>query len=1016
MYNSEIESSPRLLKSHMSNTNLSRDSGLTLSDNQLYTDDGSEGNEYPQRLIGTSPAKQHQHQLQQHYGRSVSQMEESHHHHHMLQQKIGSGSEMLSRSLDGTLDLVDHQHPPPVPPPRKNRRRGAETPPGEQAPGVPIGDMPGPVMRHTSSASQMAGVYPTGRSHPKAGDMRGTMDEQETTAEEYGEIQRMVQSQESEGAFLHKSESGACLYMDNELVHRGLPVTAQQQPIFGLESPGRSSWAEEDSPMRQVPDLSASYSGLPGSPMASPGMELSSSYPNLNSGMMYIPDHPPPPYNANHKTVPTPSSQTQSVSPQEQPAPPLPPRPNSLPLQHPAYQQMSPLHAHHKDSSISPPSTAGLPSHNKMILRNQFQKDPMALRKVQKGMTPTGADIFPKHMRNMMRHSLQEEEMRKVVVSKDRAPVHKQTSAEAFQRPETHADRKHILMHLRQVRSVEKSASDSSILDTYQPGQEASVRKVSDSAVERRRPEKPPSYQEAIKRKSLIQSGALTYQATETELLQQRQNNMRARQLYEESMRRYQEENRDSPTPSSSGSHSEEKAASFSSSSQEAEEQIYETMTYSPEKCVETALQSQPPPQEAHRHHTAEEPQRRKDSSCSRNGSMERRHSEQQPPAPQQEQIVHIDNRDLHSTSSSRRAAQSNGVTNTVHRKQYSQSQDAPQSKTDSRESTPVRRHHSHERISRENRNNNQNERPKSRSKSREKRHGHRSSDTRLENSRSKEDRELSRLRSNLIRSKSDSQEHLNKIAKFKELKPLDNNIIEKCKRAKIEDFHPALDMAGEGSPRRIQSVKHKDWHRELAEKYNQVFYQPEDVPQNKPVQYAYIKSTKQEANENERPKRRWTPPIHPSKDLIIKNEGEVRTRKNTPPRTIVKSENDFRNGQQYENARKNNSVAEKENRPAVPEPAPSNPPRHMDTEQEKDFTMGDPNSISWSVARLRNLYDDGKSEGGSSSKGPFYSPDQEGSRPPPPPYRHPPPANRSASARRSVNEKTNPDAEESYV
>ena len=97
------DSSPRLLKSsHLSPSNISGDSGLTMSDSQLYDDDGN-GNEIGDR---------------RHYTRSASQF---------IDRDIERPESEASRSLDNQFFYRYKDHNP-VPPPRRNRRKDVASP------------------------------------------------------------------------------------------------------------------------------------------------------------------------------------------------------------------------------------------------------------------------------------------------------------------------------------------------------------------------------------------------------------------------------------------------------------------------------------------------------------------------------------------------------------------------------------------------------------------------------------------------------------------------------------------------------------------------------------------------------------------------------------------------------------------------------------------------------------------------------------------------------------------------
>ena len=91
------DSSPRLMKSHLSPSNLSGDSGLTMSDSQLYDEDGN-SNEINDR---------------RHYTRSAS---------HFIDRDLERSESEASRSLDNQY-LYRYDENNPVPPPRRNRRK-----------------------------------------------------------------------------------------------------------------------------------------------------------------------------------------------------------------------------------------------------------------------------------------------------------------------------------------------------------------------------------------------------------------------------------------------------------------------------------------------------------------------------------------------------------------------------------------------------------------------------------------------------------------------------------------------------------------------------------------------------------------------------------------------------------------------------------------------------------------------------------------------------------------------------
>ena len=92
----ELDSSPNLVKSHLSPSNLSRDSGLTLSDAQLYDEDGSTENLTDRK----------------NYNRSVSQYIDRD------SDKSKYSENVVSRSYDNAYEIQN-----PKPPPRKHKKR-----------------------------------------------------------------------------------------------------------------------------------------------------------------------------------------------------------------------------------------------------------------------------------------------------------------------------------------------------------------------------------------------------------------------------------------------------------------------------------------------------------------------------------------------------------------------------------------------------------------------------------------------------------------------------------------------------------------------------------------------------------------------------------------------------------------------------------------------------------------------------------------------------------------------------
>ncbi len=223
------------------------------------------------------------------------------------------------------------------------------------------------------------------------------------------------------------------------------------------------------------------------------------------------------------------------------------------------------------------------------------------------------------------------------------------------------------------------------------------------------------------------------------------------------------------------------------------------------------------------------------------------------------------------------------------------------------------------------NNNNNQNNN-RERHGRRHKPRDQRLSDTRLEN---KTKNELNRQgRSGLSRSKSDSSEHLNKLGRFKELQALDSNIIEQYRKSMLNAENEALkDSQQQLAARKPvnQSVRHRDWHKVLAEQYSDMFYTPPvETNNNNKVIYAYA-SKQPVGNDNqkqdaERTKKRWQPPVHPTKDLIVigSDNNQSQTRENSVKRERGRRSMpaDFSNWNTVENSPGPSEPIGKENNP----------------------------------------------------------------------------------------------------
>ena len=309
------------------------------------------------------------------------------------------------------------------------------------------------------------------------------------------------------------------------------------------------------------------------------------------------------------------------------------------------------------------------------------------------------------------------------------------------------------------------------------------------------------------------------------------------------------------------------------------------------------------------------------------------------------------------------------------------------------------------------------------RSKSRER--GQRLSDTRLESRRKR--------KSNLSRSKSDSSEHLNKLSNIKQTyssstdtdddRPVvfrhrripkslskerlaqdtssPRGLSKSAERPKSVDYSRLLkDLADQGldivddnkkdkserQRRKSWTVKNRDWHKELADKYTGPAKIPANHEHNRHTQpiFAYRGTVPQmssesqdtQVEEGEKPKRRWVKPVHPSKDLILNNGEEPRrgskdyslnhvhrssshaaslnNKKNnyTPTHVLLEQQNNQQNNTdnahlvQFNNTQCRNS---------------DSPPSSTSEREDSDADFDSSGRLTWSVSKLRGLYDASK-------------------------------------------------------
>ena len=183
-----------------------------------------------------------------------------------------------------------------------------------------------------------------------------------------------------------------------------------------------------------------------------------------------------------------------------------------------------------------------------VILRQAFADDKMQ----RVGLTAQGVDIHPAQLRGSLhRRSMPEEELEAVVAQfKEQQPnvsqrqqivgpaarrliLAKQRPIVLGNRSDSFAEKRPSYIEMRKAISLEKSSSDTSLLNQF-AGEEPVVFKRN----------QPPTYQEAMQRKSQLNSqlAGFDLDITSQDIVEQTTNSARAKKLYQESLRIYEEQ------------------------------------------------------------------------------------------------------------------------------------------------------------------------------------------------------------------------------------------------------------------------------------------------------------------------------------------------------------------------------------------------------------------------------------------------------------------------------------------
>ena len=901
---SEMETSA-LLKTHLFQTNLSRDSGLTSSDTQLYSEHME-----PHAIPATDLQVR-----KKSLTRSTSQFDE-------VKPKQEEPM-VLSNSYDSSLNVareVTGDIPPPVPPPRKGRRKAPEPPVDVR----PFGGDNGTNVQLKENSNEETVISTSNNAKPnltiskqRSSESIGSSLDDNTGSVESGDYPdglqvnpvKMDTLQCNDYGELRKSASGAKIYLDEQLIsdsspsgnHRHRASNVTNSSSLPSKQTNHKDIKRTPPPMREPPSYEESVLRARGK-----AAEIRAKWANRSSWNEHTSKqgqsnaahvHPHQLKYDTYRSVDNLHTMHQQTEPRNVTD---------------KYSSMQELHRDHVSKSdegvsvhASPIPRGGdgtgpqimytppEPKHStrdpvlKTLLTEGENKDEV-MRKVRVGMTAKGGDIFPKHMRSIIRHSLHEDELTTSHHKGSRGRVMRKTgsmddgtSQVKPQRSESFATRQKPpeMARLGISRSVEKSASDTSVVDQFENNAKRHGSK---------RPSKPPTYQEAIQRKSLLKSGLPLYQVSHQDVEQQREKSSRAAQLYQESMKRYELQAED-PTqgranegyiPDSVQLESrpvrQQPAVRQSDGPYRREPPPTRQIDHGSKTGIDARRQQQQLVDLRHeKRETTTSDQQRKHRDYHASKEDERFNKEIQRHNVAQQQTEQVYSSKVQRRGSDPRSRNAN-IRN---RRDHSSSNMSSSSENDScriqqgySDEYNMKREHVPRQQASPNRQTNNKERHGKRNKSRDQR----LSDTRLDNNKANEMYRQSR--SGLTRSKSDSSEHINKIGRFKELQALDSNIIEQYRKSMLNAENEALkDQSSAGRQRRksINSVRNRDWHRDLAQQYSDVFYMPPpEANNNNKVIYAYA-NREGVTNDNqvdERPKRRWQPPVHPSKDLIVVN------------------------------------------------------------------------------------------------------------------------------------------------
>ncbi|XP_074662535.1 uncharacterized protein LOC141915040 [Tubulanus polymorphus] len=484
LYCNEADTSPKLMTNHLSPSNLSRDSGLTLSDSQLYTEEG-------------------------------------------MDSETSSGNKSRNSSgdkLDITLNQCAETYPP-VPPPRKGRRRVSQEGANiiDQRRFARLCAMPGNGTLASSMGMEKGRAALGGspvvdshrsRMHPLS--KRRSNDSLQSVEENDSEFHR----QQPEMGNIQKSRSGNRIYFEGELIHTGYSQRPQNSENLPTSPDSRLSYSSQDSleyldrQSKMSLDSQDSEPSTPGSPQSYqriwPPQSLSSSYSEPPSKSIPI-VHLSASYSGassnqsnNAQNIEILSGQKIIVASQSAPCTPENNSPRVSPRS--AFRRVS------KTPDISPTisrKTASNVMHNIEIPPPRPPKPPALRIKGAGKITSPNVDQCKKTETLKVFGSPPPE----VILRRGRAPRNK-----VYEFSPDHELKRHSDLNVNT--KLRSEATDDGSL---------------------KRPNRPPTYQEAIQRKTMLNKGIIE-SLSDRDIIKQSVNSAHARQLYEDSIKMYMKE------------------------------------------------------------------------------------------------------------------------------------------------------------------------------------------------------------------------------------------------------------------------------------------------------------------------------------------------------------------------------------------------------------------------------------------------------------------------------------------